>query len=221
MRAASHGGKRRALRPFHLLRRACSLSTRPGYSRSSQEQNSGFPPTFPGSMGPRGPRLPGCLTWPPPSACQDNLVTSRQQYHRVKVMGLHHHLHRIRNQIPAGERIAHPLCPLAKTVADGNGLRQLRDPAHLDNSLFRVIRQIPQMRVTRHHLAEGTDHRHKGLFFMSSSSIPVAYSRARSPERPSPFVSMLLRYFGSFISNSFHNPSLVPYPSHAFIFFLS
>ena len=30
------------------------VSTRPGYSRSSLEQNSGFPPTFPGSIGPPG-----------------------------------------------------------------------------------------------------------------------------------------------------------------------
>ena len=30
------------------------ISNRPGYSRSSEEQNSGLPPTLPGSMGPPG-----------------------------------------------------------------------------------------------------------------------------------------------------------------------
>ena len=62
---------------------------------------------------------------------------------------------------------------LAQAVADGDGAGFAGDAAPLQDAVFHLLGQFPHVHVAGNHLAEGVDHRHKGLF-MSSSSMPVA-----------------------------------------------
>ena len=93
-----------------------------------------------------------------------DLVAAGDEHHGVKVVGLHHHFDGVGDEIPAGQRVAHTAVALAQAVADGDGAGLAGDAAPLQDAVFHLLGQFPHVHVAGNHLAEGVDHRHKGLF---------------------------------------------------------
>ena len=81
----------------------------------------------------------------------NDLVTAGQHHHGVKPMGFDHIFHRVGDQFPAGQGVAHAFVPLADAVANGDGGELPRHAAGLPNALRHTLGQLPQVEVPRHH----------------------------------------------------------------------
>ena len=66
-------------------------------------------------------------------------------------MGFDHVFHRVGDQFPAGQGIAHALVPLADAIANGNGGEFPRYAAGLPYALRHALGQLPQVEVPGHH----------------------------------------------------------------------
>ena len=81
----------------------------------------------------------------------NDLITAGQHHHGVKPMGFDHVFHRVGDQFPAGQGIAHALVPLADAIANGNGGEFPRYAAGLLYALRHALGQLPQVEVPGHH----------------------------------------------------------------------
>ncbi len=88
-----------------------------------------------------------------------DLVAIGNAHHRVRAVGVDHVLHRVGDQIAAGERIEHPVMPHRDAIIDGDGVEFLgHAPRRLDLPRDQLA-EILQVHMARYELGEGVDDR--------------------------------------------------------------
>jgi hypothetical protein len=105
---------------------------------------------------------------------RDDLVTVGDEHQRVKSVGPGHHLHRIGDQLAAGEGVFHPHVVHRQAVADADGVALKGCAASGAYAGLDCVSDLAQPRVTGNRLVVRVDHADKGLVHL-----PVG-----TPQRP-------------------------------------
>ena len=83
-----------------------------------------------------------------------HLVTVGYANHGIGLMGIDHILHRVGNDITAGQRIEHTVVTHGDTIVDGNRIELCRIAAHLLNLLADNLSDLMEMGMTGDELCE-------------------------------------------------------------------
>mmetsp|Transcript_31219 Transcript_31219/g.68371 ORF Transcript_31219/g.68371 Transcript_31219/m.68371 type:complete len:295 (+) Transcript_31219:627-1511(+) len=86
---------------------------------------------------------------------RDTLITAAKGDDRVRMVALVHDLDAIANVLAADQRVAHATSALRLAVADHRRYAQVRLATQLLNFLGQDVRQVPELVVARHRVAEG------------------------------------------------------------------
>ena len=106
---------------------------------------------------------------------RQGLVTAGQRHERVEAFGMHHRLHRIRDDLPADQRRPHPLGPHRDAVRDGDGDELEGEPAGVAHALLGPLGQPVERQVARCDLVPRRRHAHLGF-------VPVGVRHADGAE---------------------------------------
>ena len=83
-----------------------------------------------------------------------DLVTVRDHNQAIQSMAVRHCFHRVGNQFPARQRIAHSFMSHGDSVTNPDGRKFNRDAARLPNAVFGRFGNLPQMHVSRNQFVE-------------------------------------------------------------------
>ena len=113
-----------------------------------------------------------------------HLVAVGDANHGIGLVGIHHILHRVGNDVAAGQRIEHTIVTHSNTVVNGNGV-ELRSIAALSlYLLLHYLSYLVEMGVTRHKLGERINYSNDGLaklFALHACSNPQGTSPCHAP----------------------------------------
>ena len=86
-----------------------------------------------------------------------HLVAVGDTDHGVGLVGIHHILHRVGDDVARGQRVEHAVVAHGNTVVDGDGIKLSSIAAHLLNLFTNNLANFMQVRMTWHKLRERID----------------------------------------------------------------
>jgi hypothetical protein len=104
-----------------------------------------------------------------------DLVAVGDAHQRVGAVGVDHILHRVGDEIPARQRVEHPIVPHGDTIIHGDGVELLGHAAGLFDLAGHQLAHVLQMYMTGHELSEGVgdgDDRLVEIFIFHAGGAP-------------------------------------------------